>query len=109
MPEEYTTVRVKKTTREVIRQAEEKYEMGPAEALENLLLSIQDNRRQILITIDAARFSELTEMTKLLYNMKLIEFPTMECMTDFAINQVLNGLKKQLQVPTAPSHAMRTS
>ena len=109
MPDEYTTVRVKRTTREIIRQAEEKYQSPPAEALENLLQSIQDSRKQILITIDAARFSELTEMTKLLHNMKLIEFPTMECMTDFAINQVLNGLKKQLQVPTAPSHAMRTS
>lgn len=104
MADQYTTLRVKKTTREVIRQAEEKYKSGPAEALELLLKPVNDNTKQILLTMEIPRFNEISEMTKILYNMNLIPAPSNEYMVDFAISQVMNGLKKQLAVPaTVPA------
>jgi hypothetical protein len=99
MAEDYTTVRIKKTTREIIRAAESKYEKAPAEALEILLQPVNDNTKQILLTMEIPRFNEITEMMKILYDMKLIPLPTHECAVSFAIDTAMNGLRKQLTMP----------
>ena len=103
MAEEYTTIRVKKATREIIRAAESKYEKAPAEALEILLQAVTavDNTKQILLTVDKSRYDAMAEMVKVLYGMKVIPFPTMDCMADFAISKIMEGLQKQLAAPAA--------
>lgn len=97
MGSEYTTLRVKKTTRDLINKIATD-RMVPVDDLLNLLTkTTKDDIKQILLDVDRDKYYMMRDLAHTLYRMKLISRPEVKDAVLLAIDNMAEGMERSLQ------------
>lgn len=98
MTKEFTTIPVKKTTHQLVKKMMQE---NPNWTWDDIVLDYAKNKKdttkQIIMTVDRDKFYALTEITKILHKMKLIEGNTIEETAHLAINNLIQGMEQGIQ------------
>ncbi len=101
MASDYTTLRVKKSTRDLINKIATNKELSIDEFLTYMTRERKDTEKQILLTVDMDKYYTMQNLTNMLNQMKLIETPKIEDAVMLAVNNLINGMAKSF--PTSQS------
>ncbi len=102
MSSEYTTLRVKKNTRDLINKIATNKELSIDEFLTYMTRERKDTEKQILLTVDMDKYYTMQNLTNMLNQMKLIETPKIEDAVMLAVNNLINGMAKSFPTSQSP-------
>lgn len=94
---DWTTILVQKTTRDLIKQIAEKKGTTQDDVVINLINSMADSSRQILLNIDREVYNMLEDVAKFLYVTKCINKPDVNEAARFGINNLIQGVTQSVQ------------
>ncbi|MHA1852552.1 MAG: hypothetical protein ACTSUF_03485 [Candidatus Heimdallarchaeaceae archaeon] len=97
MADDYTTIRVRKTTRDLINKIASGKGISVDELLNILTKQTKDTMKQILIDVDKDKYYAMRDITKMLHQMGIIKYPKIEDMVLFGVDNLIKGMEKTLQ------------
>lgn len=102
MDKEWTTVPIRKTTHKIVKKLIE----GKGLTWDDVVLSYskktKDTIKQVLLNMSNEKFYHLSELAKVLHQMKLINNPTIEDAMQLAEDNLIKGMEKSLQSTATP-------
>jgi hypothetical protein len=94
MADAYTTLRVKKTTRDLINGIASGKGISADELLNLLTKTTKDAIKQILIEVDKEKYYTMRDLAQQLHRMKLVGSPKVEDVFLLAMDNLIRGLDK---------------
>lgn len=97
MADDYTTVRVKKSTRDLLNETAASKGVSISGIITSLMKTKKDTTKQILVNVDSDKFYALNDLTRVLFGMKLIQTQKLEDTVSFALQNLMTGMEKTFQ------------
>ena len=98
----WTTLRVEKSTREIINQLAESNNLNVNDLLKGIAKGTTQPAMQVLLNFGPERQQILNEVTKILHTTGVITKPTLHSTVSFAVDNLINGVTKNLESQNAP-------
>jgi hypothetical protein len=96
MTGEYTTVRIKKATRDWLNKTAEAKGVTVHELVESFSKSWEDSTKQVLLNIDKEKYAVIQDMAQMLYGIKLIKTDKIEDAVMLAIDSLIKGMEQTM-------------
>jgi len=109
MDSEHTTLRVKKTTRDLMNKLANERKVSVEDLLNVLAKSKEDATKQVMFTVDNEKYYTMLEIARVLHRVKLIEAPRVEDAALLAMDNLIKGMEKSLEEANASRSLQSTA
>ena len=93
----WTTLRVEKSTREIINQLAEEKNLNVNDLLTSLAKDTTHSTMQVLLNFEPERQQILNEVTKILHTTGVITKPTLHSTVNLAIDNLIQGITQNME------------